>query len=131
MFTHATNAGAEYIYGEVVGVNSHSLIKEIQLADGTTLQGKSIIIASGTVEKKLGVPGEGKYYGRGVSYCAVCDGVIFRNKEVVVIGGGNSAIEEAAYLTSVVAKVHLIHRSQKFRATDSALEGLRRKTNVV
>ncbi|MBN1573595.1 MAG: thioredoxin-disulfide reductase [Deltaproteobacteria bacterium] len=77
---------------------------------------KSVIIASGAEPKKLGIPGEGEYTGRGVSYCAVCDGAFFKDAEVAVIGGGNSATEEALFLTKFAKKVKLIHRRDRLRA---------------
>ena len=75
-----------------------------------------MIIATGSEHKKVGIPGEDEYGGRGVSYCAVCDGAFFKNKEVVVIGGGDSAIEEGLYLTQLASKVTVIHRRDQLRA---------------
>ena len=80
-------------------------------------QAKSIIIASGAGPKRLNVQGEEQFIGRGVSYCGTCDGPLFKNKEIAVIGGGNSAIEEALYLTTYAGKVHVIHRRQGLRAS--------------
>ncbi|KAF1084677.1 Thioredoxin reductase [Sporotomaculum syntrophicum] len=78
---------------------------------------KTIILATGAQSKKLNIPGEEEFHGRGVSYCATCDGAFFRDKEVAVIGGGNSAIEEALYLTKFASKVHILHRRGELRAT--------------
>ena len=77
---------------------------------------KAIILATGAKARKLGIPGEEEYAGRGVSYCAVCDGAFFKEKIICVVGGGNSAIEEALYLTKFATKVNLIHRRNEFRA---------------
>ena len=77
---------------------------------------KSVIIATGSEHKLLNIPGEEQFSGKGVSYCAVCDGAFFRNKEVIVIGGGDSAIEEALYLSNLVSKVTIIHRRDELRA---------------
>jgi len=87
-----------------------------------TLQTKTIIIATGAHWKHLGVPGEHKLVGRGTSYCATCDAPFFKNKKVVVVGGGDKAIEEAIYLTSYASKVTIVHRREGFRAADILLE---------
>jgi thioredoxin reductase (NADPH) len=86
-------------------------------AQSNVFQAKSIIIASGARPKRLNVQGEEQFIGRGVSYCGTCDGPLFKNKEIAVIGGGNSAIEEALYLTTYASKVHVIHRRQGLRAS--------------
>lgn len=83
---------------------------------GKTYQAKAIIIATGSVHRKLGVPGEDKYSGRGVSYCAVCDGAFFRDKDLRVIGGGDSAVEEGTYLTQFGKNVNIVHRRDELRA---------------
>jgi len=81
-----------------------------------TFNAKTIIIASGAQPMKLGVPGEKEFVGRGVSYCAVCDGAFYKDKVVAVVGGGNAAVEEAMYLTKFASKVYLIHRRKELRA---------------
>jgi thioredoxin reductase (NADPH) len=91
----------------------------------------SIIICSGATPRRLGVPGEKELTGRGVSYCAVCDGPLFRGREVAVIGGGDSALDEALYLTGISGRVHIVHRRDEFRGCRQALERLRRRDNVV
>lgn len=85
-------------------------------AGGKEYLSKAVILAMGTQAKKLGVPGEGKFTGRGVSYCAVCDAPLFRNKKVAVVGGGDTAVEEGLYLTKFAREVHLIHRRDTLRA---------------
>lgn len=85
--------------------------------DTDTYRGLSVIVASGASSKKLGIPGEKEFAGKGVSYCATCDGAFFRNKEVVVVGGGDTAVEEALYLTKFCLKVTLVHRRDRLRAT--------------
>jgi thioredoxin reductase (NADPH) len=85
-------------------------------AGGDTFTGKSVIVASGADPTKLGIPKEDEFIGKGISYCAVCDGAFFKGVEVAVIGGGNSAVEEAVYLTRFAKKVYLIHRRDRFRA---------------
>ena len=108
MMEHAMGLGAEYIAAEVLSIEG----KKVVCNDDTTYIGKAIIIATGTVERKLNIPGEEKNTGRGVSYCAICDGAFFKDKVVTVIGGGNSAIEEAIYLTQFASKVNIFVRNE-------------------
>ncbi|MDZ4655706.1 MAG: thioredoxin-disulfide reductase [Coriobacteriia bacterium] len=86
-------------------------------ADGEAFLARTVILATGAVPKKLGVPGEAEFTGRGVSWCATCDGALFRDKEVAVIGGGDAAIEEAIFLTKFASRVHVVHRRDELRAT--------------
>lgn len=116
MFDHSTAFGSEYLYGNVTKVEDSGEYKTITCDDGTSYQAKAVIVATGTQERMLNIPGEEENVGRGVSYCAVCDGAFFRNKEVVVIGGGNSALEEANYLTQFADHVHIVIRRDVFRA---------------
>lgn len=97
---------------------------------GENILAKSIFIATGTTERKLGVPGEDEYYGKGISYCAVCDAALYKNKEMIVVGGGNSALEEALYLTSFATKVYLIHRTDKFRADKMVVEKVKKHPKI-
>lgn len=115
MLEGATQFGAENVYGDVQEIVDKETHKEVITSDKTYLT-KSIIISTGAEHKKLGVKGEAELNGRGVSYCAVCDGAFFRNKHVVVVGGGDSAVEEGAYLTQFADKVTIIHRRDKLRA---------------
>jgi thioredoxin reductase (NADPH) len=115
MFEHAQKFGAEYQYGEIQAVEDHGDYKLVKTSNGD-VKGRSLIIATGASPRKLGIPGEDKFTGRGVSWCAVCDGAFFKNKELVVIGGGDSAVEEAVYLTRFASKVTIIHRRDEFRA---------------
>lgn len=115
MFEHSTTFGAEYLYGNVVQVKDGEY-KTIICEDGTEYSAKAVIVATGTQERMMNIPGEQENIGRGVSYCAVCDGAFFRNQEVCVIGGGNSALEEANYLTQFASKVNIIIRRDVFRA---------------
>lgn len=100
---------------EIQSVDLTSEIKTITTLNGT-FKAKSIIIATGAQSKKLGVEGEKEFVGRGVSYCAVCDGAFYKDKVVAVVGGGNAAVEEAGYLTKFASKVYLIHRRDELRA---------------
>lgn len=115
MFSHSQKFGAEYTYGDVRGISIDGDYKIVETSK-QNYKTKTIIIATGTEHKKLGIPGEKELSGRGVSYCAVCDGAFFKERELVVIGGGDSAVEEALYLTRFASKVTVIHRRDQFRA---------------
>ena len=115
MFDHARKFGAEYAYGDVTNVIDGESFKTI-VAGGKEYKARAIIITTGAEYKKMGIPGEEDLTGRGVSYCAVCDGAFFRGKELVVVGGGDSAVEEGAYLTRFADKVTIVHRRDELRA---------------
>lgn len=115
MFDHAKKFGAEYAYGEVKEIIDHGDYKEV-IAGDKSYKTKTVIIATGAEYKKLGIQGEAELTGRGVSYCAVCDGAFFRERHLAVIGGGDSAVEEGMYLTRFASKVTIIHRRDKLRA---------------
>lgn len=115
MYDSAVRFGADYAYGTVQGVIDKGSYKVIK-TDEDDYETKALIISTGSKYRNLDVPGEEKYRGRGVSNCAVCDGAFFRGKNVVVVGGGDSAIEEGEYLTHLVDKVTIIHRRDQLRA---------------
>lgn len=115
MYEGATQFGAEYVYGNVTQVEDQGQYKLVHTDDGD-YQAKAVIVATGSDHRKLGVPGEDQYSGRGVSYCAVCDGAFFKDREVAVIGGGDSAVEEGIYLAQLASKVTIIHRRDQLRA---------------
>ncbi|RLJ75450.1 thioredoxin reductase (NADPH) [Salisediminibacterium halotolerans] len=115
MFDHARKFGAEYKYGDVKEIIDGKEYKTIVTGSGE-LKARSVIITTGAKYKELGVPGEKELGGKGVSYCAICDGAFFKDKELVVIGGGDSAVEEAGYLTKFASKVTIIHRRDELRA---------------
>lgn len=115
MFEHTQKLGVEYTYGNVSGIKEDGSLKIVKTDDDEFI-GKAVIIATGTINRRLGVKGEDKLAGRGISWCAICDGAFFRDKDVVVIGGGNSALEEALYLSGLARKVTIIHRRKEFRA---------------
>lgn len=133
MQTQATNFGTEFVYGEVVSLQLNNKIKKVVLSDNKEYLTKTIIIAVGANFKKLGIKGEQEFIGKGVSYCATCDGPFFRNKEIVVVGGGDSALQEALYLTKFAAKVNLIHRRNEFRAAKILQEKVfaQQKINII
>lgn len=113
---HAEKYGLDVVAQEVTAVEPGLKYHEVQLGNGDILQAHAVILATGGHPKKLKIPGEDKYYGKGVSYCAVCDGFFFRNKNVVVVGGGDSAAEESLYLAKVANKVYIAHRRDALRA---------------
>lgn len=115
MFEHAKKFGAEYAYGDVSEIIDGEEYKIIK-AGAKEYKTRSIIITTGAEYKKMGVPGEKELGGRGVSYCAVCDGAFFKQKNLVVVGGGDSAVEEGVYLTRFADKVTIVHRRDKLRA---------------
>ncbi|RUL47408.1 thioredoxin-disulfide reductase [Lysinibacillus antri] len=115
MFEHAKKFGAEYVYGDVAEVIDGEEYKTIK-AGSKEYKTRTIIITTGAEYKKMGVPGEKELGGRGVSYCAVCDGAFFKQKNLVVVGGGDSAVEEGVYLTRFADKVTIVHRRDKLRA---------------
>ncbi|HEY9207270.1 MAG TPA: thioredoxin-disulfide reductase [Candidatus Methanoperedens sp.] len=113
---HAQKFGLETkSFVEVMGIEDRGKTKLVKTNDGE-IETKTVIIASGTTPKKLGAKGELEFTGKGVSYCATCDGFFFRDKTVVVVGGGDSAITEAIYLTKMAKKVYVVHRRDKLRA---------------
>ncbi|MBU5267218.1 thioredoxin-disulfide reductase [Virgibacillus proomii] len=115
MFEHAKKFGAEYAYGDIKEVIDHGDYKTI-IAGDKEYNTRSVIITTGAQYKKLGIPGEEELGGRGVSYCAVCDGAFFKGKNLIVVGGGDSAVEEGLYLTRFANKVTIVHRRDELRA---------------
>ncbi|MBU8566302.1 thioredoxin-disulfide reductase [Virgibacillus pantothenticus] len=115
MFEHAKKFGAEYAYGDIKEVVDHGEYKTV-VAGQKEYHTRALIITTGAQYKKLGIPGEEELSGRGVSYCAVCDGAFFKDKNLVVIGGGDSAVEEGIYLTRFANKVTIVHRRDQLRA---------------
>jgi thioredoxin reductase (NADPH) len=115
MFDHAKKFGAEYAYGDVKEIVDGKEYKTVN-AGSKSYKARTVIISSGAEYKKIGVPGEKELGGRGVSYCAVCDGAFFKGKELVVVGGGDSAVEEGVYLTRFASKVTIVHRRDELRA---------------
>jgi len=113
---HAQSYGLEMITQEVVEIEPGLDFHTVKLANGDRLSTHAIILATGGSPRKLNIPGEEEHYGKGVSYCAVCDGFFFRDKTVVVVGGGDTAAEESLYLAKLVKQVYLVHRRDALRA---------------
>jgi thioredoxin reductase (NADPH) len=127
---HAQSYGLEILQQEVVSIEPGESAHSILLANGRVLRAHALIIATGGTPRKLGIPGENEYLGRGVSYCAKCDGFFFKNKVVTVVGGGDTAVEEALYLRKLASRVYLVHRRDTFRASKILQERLAR-TDIV
>lgn len=122
--------GLKHDMNEVVQVTKNGNIFNLKLIDGNIVEAKSVIIATGSVPKKAGVAGEDKFFGRGVSTCATCDGFFYKGKEVAVLGGGDTALEEAVYLAKICTKVYVIHRRDTFRAAPSTIEHMKHTSNI-
>lgn len=112
----AERFGAEIRFGEVSGISQDGDIKLVETSEGP-VKAKAVLIATGSDYRKLGIPGEAEYYGRGVHYCATCDGAFYRERRLAVVGGGNSAVQEALFLTRFASHIDLLVRS-KIRASD-------------
>ena len=120
-YQQALNQGAEFLFENVIDLKLKEKVKTV-VTEKQTLEGRAVIIASGSKPKFLGVEGEKAFHGRGVSYCATCDGAFYKEKRLAVIGGGNAALEEAVYLTKFASEVFIIHRRSGFRAAQVAIE---------
>lgn len=125
----AERFGAETVFAEVKSSMLEGDVKEIQTTEGP-FYSKTVIIATGASPRKLGLDEEDKLVGKGVGYCAVCDGMFYRGKDVVVVGGGNSAVEDAIYLSRLCNKVRLIHRRDTFRASKIYQDELSKADNI-
>ena len=121
MHEQASKHGLKTLFAEVTGLNINGELKTIKTTDGN-FTGKTVILAGGAIRRKLGVEGEGKLTGRGVSYCAICDGAFFHDREVVVVGGGDTALTEALHLTNFASRITIIHRRNQLRA-DKTIQG--------
>ncbi len=123
--------GIEIQYADIVSVSRTASGFDLSNDSGVTYSCRSLLIATGASPVKLGIPGELEFAGKGVSYCAICDGPFFRDVEVAVIGGGDSAVEEAVYLSRLASKVHLIHRRDQLRAVKEIQERALAVPNLV
>lgn len=129
MMNQCIEFGAEFVFDSIASVSLIGEMKAIALASGKIVEAKNVIIASGANARKLDVPNESKFIGKGVSYCATCDGAFFKGKTVAVIGGGNTAAEDALYLEKLAKKVYMVHRRASLRADDILVKRLE-KSNV-
>ncbi|MDQ1130025.1 thioredoxin-disulfide reductase [Microbacterium sp. SORGH_AS_0888] len=117
MQQQAERFGAEIVYDDVVSVDLDGPAKKVVLGSGAEHSADALVYATGSAPRKLGIEGESRLSGRGVSYCATCDGFFFRERTIAVVGGGDSALEEATFLTKFASKVYLIHRRDELRAS--------------
>lgn len=127
---HADAAGVEYKTATVTAIRDEGAVKIVETAAGTSYEARSLILATGAEHAALGVPGEETYKGKGVSYCATCDGAFFRGKDVAVVGGGDVAVEDAVYLARMCSKVYLIHRRDSLRAAKGLQDKLAACENI-
>ncbi|MCR5601005.1 MAG: FAD-dependent oxidoreductase [Ruminococcus sp.] len=127
---HAEALGTAFIDGEVTELSKNENVWKIRLANGNSFESKTVIYALGASPKKLGIAGEEKLSGRGVSYCAICDGAFFAEKTVTVIGGGDTALGDALYLSKTAEKVYIMHRRGKFRANAALVKKAEETANI-
>lgn len=129
-YNHAIENDVEIVSDDIINVTKKDQLFVIQSNDEEYLA-KTIIVASGTTDKKLDLANANKFEHHGISYCAVCDGPLYKNKDVAVLGGGNSALEEALYLTNVTSKVYLIHRRNEFRGDKKVIEQIENNPKII
>lgn len=129
-FEQAKELGGEFLAENMVSIKKEDDIFKVTTSQNKILEAKAVMICSGTKEKKLNIPGEEEFLGKGVSYCAICDGAFFKNKVVAVAGGGNSAVMGALILSEHASKVYLVHRSEEFRAEPIMLERARQNPKI-
>lgn len=135
---HAVSLNVEFIEKEAVQIEAvqndecaaESAIYRVKFDDDTIAEARALIYTAGAYPRKAGVPGEDEYTGKGVSYCAICDGAFYKGKTVAVLGGGDTALDDALYLADICDKVYLVHRRESFRGAQSTVELLKQKENV-
>ena len=130
IYDQAQALGADIRLEEAVAASLSPSVKSIRTAEGD-YEGKSVIIANGVKRRMLGCPGEEKLTGKGVSYCATCDGAFFKGKDVAVVGGGNTALEDALFLSNLCETVHLIHRRNAFRGEKHLADAVKSRRNIL
>jgi len=129
IYEQAKNLGAEIRFEKVIEICDDGDVKKVKTSGGE-YEARAVIIATGSENRKLGVARETELIGRGISYCATCDGAFFRGKDVGVVGGGNTALEDALYLADIAKTVYLIHRRDEFRAEEALVAQIKNKPNV-
>ncbi|MCC2254306.1 thioredoxin-disulfide reductase [Ruminococcus sp. CLA-AA-H200] len=129
LLDQAMKLGAETVMEQVTGIRDEGEVKIIETA-GKEYPCRSVILATGVSHRHLGVPGEERLAGSGVSYCATCDGAFFRGRDVAVVGGGSTALQDAEFLSNYCSRVYLIHRRDEFRGEEKIVSRLREKENV-
>lgn len=128
---HAVKLGVAFLEQEVTEIKKEdSAVFTIIFEDGSSVETKTVIYAAGATPRRANIPGEQEYLGKGVSYCAICDGSFYRGKKVAVLGGGDTALDDAVYLADLAEQVYVIHRRKEFRGAATTVEKLRKKENV-
>ena len=129
---HAVNFGVQFLEATVTEISQDESDKhwKVTTFKGETYEAKTIIYAAGAVHRHLGVPGEDAFSAKGVSYCATCDGAFYRGKTTAVVGGGDTALDDALYLSALCEKVYLIHRRDAFRAAEITVNKVKEKENI-
>jgi thioredoxin reductase (NADPH) len=130
MRAQAERFGAKIELGEVMGIKKDGALIKLDTTEGE-IKAKAVLIATGSEYRKIGVPGEMEYYAKGVHYCATCDGAFYRDKKLVVVGGGNSAVQEAMFLTRFASHIDLLVRADKFRASDVLQQEIAKQTDKI
>ena len=129
LYNQAKDLNPDIKFEEAIEIKNYSEYKEV-ITNKNTYKTKAIIIATGAKSRKLGLNNEDKLIGKGISYCATCDGMFFKNKEVAITGGGNTAIDDALYLSDIVKKLYIIYRQKEFKIDSINLSKLKEKSNV-
>lgn len=129
MYNQAKELGTEFVFDKVIEIKNYSKYKEVVTNNGK-YKCKALILATGSENRKLGLVNEEELVGKGVSYCATCDGAFYKDKVVAVAGGGNTALEDALYLSDIAKEVYLIHRRDTFRGEESTVNKLKGRSNV-
>lgn len=129
IYEQAEALGAEFLFEKAVGISEENGVKTV-ITPKNRYEAKAVIIATGSKNRQLGLENEDELTGRGISYCATCDGNFFRKKVVAVVGGGNTALEDALFLADLAEKVYLIHRRDSFRGEQTSVMRLQEKSNV-
>lgn len=127
---HAVQLGVEFKSSEAESFEKTEVSWKVLFKNGEVIETKTVIYAAGARHRHLGVEGEEAFSGKGVSYCATCDGAFFKKKVTVVVGGGNTAMDDALYLSELCSKVYLVHRRKEFRGSAKTLEKIRGKDNI-
>ena len=128
---HAVKLGVAFLEQEVTEIKKEdSAVFTIIFEDGSSVETKTVIYAAGAAPRRANIPGEQEYSGKGVSYCTICDGSFYRGKKVAVLGGGDTALDDAVYLADLAEQVYVIHRRKEFRGAATIVEKLRKKENV-
>ncbi len=130
MLDQITALGAEVEFARACRIEDHGDYKTVVCEDGETFEGKAVVLATGVKHRELGVEGEEELVGSGISYCAVCDGAFFKGRDVAVVGGGDTALQDAVYLSAYCNKVYLIHRRDTFRGEAKLVEKIKNLENI-